>query len=232
MRQFACLLLFIACALVGPAAFAAQATTPAPATTPSVAEKPMLGVKLSDDNFDAEKGLLVQSVIPSSTAAVIGIVNGDYLQSVNGKTLKSRQDLETAMTAAKIGDPITVSVLRGAEVKNLSGTMLERPKVRTIDRDLNEVRKSVAELKELAGPKKDPSLAEVLQELKDFEEKLPEAVEKFKKQYPNGEFRIKLDIEIVSDKTAKEPVDLMKQDGAEEKKQEEKKPETAPAPKK
>jgi len=48
----------------------------------------------------------------------------------------------------------------------------------------------------------------VLQKLQDIEKDLPKAAEAFKKVYPNGEFRIVISLEITSDKTAKDPIDI------------------------
>ena len=49
--------------------------------------------------------------------------------------------------------------------------------------------------------------------LKEIEDNMPAAVAEFKKQYPNGEFNIHIKIDIVSDKTAKDPITIGNQPG-------------------
>ena len=54
-------------------------------------------------------------------------------------------------------------------------------------------------------------MAEILQQLKDIEAGLPRAVAAFKKQFPDGEFDIRLQVVISSDKNAKNPIEFSNQ---------------------
>jgi hypothetical protein len=59
--------------------------------------------------------------------------------------------------------------------------------------------------------------------LKDIEAGLPRAVAAFKKQFPDGEFDIRLQVVISSDKNAKNPVEFSNQSKVDDKKADEKK---------
>ena len=90
-----------------------------------------------------------------------------------------------------------------------SGLLIERPKPAVLAKEVDQLNQKLAEVKELANAKsREPSLGEVLQQLKDIESGLPRAVAAFKKQYPDGEFDIKIQVTIVSDKKAKNPLEF------------------------
>ena len=92
------------------------------------------------------------------------------------------------------------------------GALAERPKPATLAKDVDRLNQKLAEVKELAdSQKREPTLAEILQQLKDIEAGLPRAVAAFKKQFPDGEFDIRLQVVITSDKNAKNPVEFSNQ---------------------
>lgn len=194
-----------------PAVQAMENPAPPPPGSTAPAPSPQLGVVIDEANFDASKdqGLLVKSVKPSTTAAALGIQPGDYLKILNGKTVASVQSLKQIMETAKVGDPISAQISRSGEVKTFTGTVLEAPKLKNVGDEVTKLRDDIARMHELVPQKKDLTLAEVVQALQEIEDKLPEAVAKFKQQYPNGEFNISFKVEIVSDKNAKNPVNLM-----------------------
>jgi membrane-associated protease RseP (regulator of RpoE activity) len=198
------------------------------AHTPTVvapAAKPFLGVNVDESatSFDPNQGLPVTAVIPGSTAATMGIQVGDLLKSFNGQSIKSHADLARAIGGVKVGDPVTIELQRKAGDKEnklvtqkLSGTIAVRPQVTTISGDLAKLREEMLELRKQQEERKvkELSLADMLKMLKEIEEGMPAAVADFKKQYPNGEFNIQINISIVSDKSAKDPITVGNQPGA------------------
>jgi membrane-associated protease RseP (regulator of RpoE activity) len=212
---FAALIAALAFSL--PVAFAAEdpvPPTPGENGQPSP-PAPTLGVVIDDGNFD-QGGLSVKTVKAGSTAAALGIQTGDRLKIINGRTIESVTSLQQVMQATKIGAPISAQVTRNGEIKTLSGTVLEPPKINDVSKGVRDLREQVAGLRDAMPQKQDLTLAEVVQKLQEIEDKLPEAVAKFKQQYPNGEFNIKFQVEIISDKNAKNPVNLMDQGAAPE----------------
>ena len=206
-----------------------------PTNTVSPAAKPFLGVNVDEAaaSFDPAQGLPVTVVIPGSTAAALGIMAGDLLVSFNGKSLRSQADLAAALSASKVGDTVTIELTRKqgdkSEKKAFSGPLTERPQVRTLNTDLAKLRDEVVQLRAKTEEKKkqEISLADILQQLKEIEQNLPAAVAEFKKQYPNGDFNISIKIDIVSDRTAKKPIEVGNQPQADVKAEDPK----APAPK-
>jgi len=205
--------------VAGLAGHAGEAPAPAPAPAAGKDERPQLGVQIDERSSAFDKGLPVLHVIPGSTAAVMGVQVGDLITSVNGTGMTRIADLQTLMPTLKIGEAITIDVQRGAEKKTLSGTMQRAASIRGVADEVRDMRRELDETRRNAGigEKKEPTLAEVLQMLAEIEKQLPKAVAEFKKQYPDGEFDIDLKIRIVSDKNAKDPIDLVPQDGDETK---------------
>jgi membrane-associated protease RseP (regulator of RpoE activity) len=207
------LLLLAACGLLaaGDAPPIKPPVTP-PATQP--AAKAYFGVAIDQaaTTFDG-KGLAILRVEPNSPAAVIGLAAGDRLTSLDGKPLKSLDDLAAVLASKKPGDKIEVEAVRAQgkdglpQVLKLAGVLQETPRSRpaVLGNEIDKLRQRIAELE---SKTKDPTLAEVLQKLQDIQKDLPKAAEAFKKTYPNGEFRIAISLEITSDKTAKDPINL------------------------
>jgi hypothetical protein len=186
------------------------------------APKPFLGVNTDENsaNFEPAQGLPITVVIPGSTAATLGLVPGDHLLTFNGQPLHAQADLLHALTLVKVGDAITVMYARKtgdkSETKSVNGIIQERPQVKTLTSGLRNLSVEVNELRALVdgNKKKEISLVEVLQQLKELEQNLPAAVADFKKQYPKGEFNISIKIEITSDKTASQVVEVGNQPSA------------------
>lgn len=216
-------------ALLLPVALSAgDAPTPPPVTpTPkpvvvNPAPKPFLGVKVDENasNFDPSQGLPVSAVIPGSTAATIGVQVGDLLRTFNGAKLGAEADLAAAIGKTKVGDEVVLELVRvngtAQEKLTLKGQITVRPQVGAINKDIAALREEVLALRKLQEERraKELSLADMLKMLKEIEDNMPAAVAEFKKQYPKGEFNIQIKIDIVSDKTAKEPITIGNQPDA------------------
>ncbi len=186
------------------------------------APKPFLGVNTDENsaNFEPAQGLPITVVIPGSTAATLGLVPGDHLMTFNGQPLHAQADLLHALSLVKVGDAIAVQYTRKAgdksETRSVNGIIQERPQVRTMISSMRSLSEEVNGLRAQvdANRKKEISLVEVLQQLKELEQNLPAAVADFKKQYPKGEFNISIKIEITSDKTASQVVEVGNQPSA------------------
>ncbi|MBN8524955.1 MAG: PDZ domain-containing protein [Planctomycetes bacterium] len=228
----ALLILGLACGALA----AGEATTPpatAPgATAPAPAPKAYLGVAIDPaaTAFDG-KGLAILRVEPSSPAAVMGLAAGDRLLSMDGKALKNQDELAAIISAHKPGDTVQIEAMRPQgkdglpQTLKLSGVLQDTPRSRvgSLGSQLSELQGRIAEL---SGKTKEPTLAEVLQRLQEIERDLPKAAEEFKRVYPKGEFRIAISVEITSDKSAKDPLDI----DVGSKPADAVKPEAAPAP--
>jgi len=195
--------------------------TPKPVVV-NPAPKPFLGVKVDENasNFDPSQGLPVSAVIPGSTAATMGVQVGDLLRTFNGVKLSAEADLAGAIGKTKVGDEVTLDLTRanGAVQDKLSlkGQIAVRPQVASINSDIAKLREEVLALRKQQDERrtKELSLADMLKMLKEIEDNMPGAVAEFKKQYPKGEFNIQIKIDIVSDKTAKEPITIGNQPDA------------------
>lgn len=184
--------------------------------------KPFLGVKVDENasNFDPSQGLPVSAVIPGSTAAAMGVQVGDLLRTFNGVKLSAEADLAGAIGKTRVGDEVSIDLTRinGAAQDKLSlkGQIAVRPQVASINSDIAKLREEVLALRKMQDERraKELSLADMLKMLKEIEDNMPGAVAEFKKQYPKGEFNIQIKIDIVSDKTAKEPITIGNQPDA------------------
>jgi PDZ domain len=198
---------------------------PTPGSKPVVvspAPKPFLGVKVDENasNFDPSQGLPVSAVIPGSTAATIGVQVGDLLRTFNGAKLAAEADLAAAIGKTKVGDEIALELTRvngtAQDKLTLKGPIAVRPQVGAINKDIAALREEVLALRKLQDERraKELSLADMLKMLKEIEDNMPAAVAEFKKQYPKGEFNIQIKIDIVSDKSAKDPITVGNQPDA------------------
>lgn len=72
-------------------------------------------------------GAKVSKVVAGSPAAASGLKVGDVVTSFGGKTITSANDLTAAVSAAKVGDKVTVTVERGGSTEHLSLTLGTQP---------------------------------------------------------------------------------------------------------
>jgi membrane-associated protease RseP (regulator of RpoE activity) len=194
---------------VEPAPAIKPAEPPPTGTTP--APKPFLGVRFDENSvaLDSEPGMPINEIVSGSTVQVLGLESGDRLVTLNGKPTEKTTDIERILGGSKVGDQVTVEYVRAGKKTLVQGPMLERPKPAALAREVDKLNQKLLEVKELAESKsREPSLGEILQQLKDIEMGLPRAVAAFKRQYPDGEFDISITVKIVSDKKAKDPLEF------------------------
>jgi len=197
--------------------FAVEPVTPAgappvtPAATPAPEVKPFLGLRFDETapNFATEPGIPVSEVVAGATAQILGVEVGDRILTINGKAIKGIADLQAVLGGAKVGDSVTIGLDRNGSPLNFTGPLAAKPKPVQLTNELANAQKSLEEVRRLAASKaREPSLAELLQQLQDIQAGLPRAVAAFKKQYPNGTFDIRLSVTICSDATAKDPIEF------------------------
>jgi S1-C subfamily serine protease len=76
---------------------------------------------------DGSVGLIVLSVEPDGPAARAGVLIGDVLVALGGQPARDTDDVQAALGGASVGKPITVRIVRGGQVIELSITAGERP---------------------------------------------------------------------------------------------------------
>jgi S1-C subfamily serine protease len=86
--------------------------------TPSIAQQ--LGIKVTS-------GALVAEVTPGSGAEGAGLRNGDVITAMDGKEVKSAEDVTAAVNAHKPGDEIKVTFRRGDDTRDVTVKLGERP---------------------------------------------------------------------------------------------------------
>jgi S1-C subfamily serine protease len=75
----------------------------------------------------ADSGALVGDVMPDSPAAKAGLKEGDVITSINGKAVKSSEELRDAIREAGVGKEVTLKVDRGKEEKEFKAKLAEAP---------------------------------------------------------------------------------------------------------
>lgn len=106
---------------------------PAPPPAPAVS-RPWLGIQvegLSEElraqlDLPEGSGLLVGEVVPGSPAENAGLKKNDILLKLDGKPVQGQETLDEFMGAAKIGQEVTVVVLRKAKEQTFKVTLGER----------------------------------------------------------------------------------------------------------
>lgn len=76
---------------------------------------------------ESGKGILLQKVLEGSTAAQVGLVDGDILLKVNGQAFNETQKLVALTQTWRQNDQLEVKVSRAGEVMDLSGMVKGKP---------------------------------------------------------------------------------------------------------
>ena len=108
--------------------------------------KPVMGIALAPDALAEElgiKGVLVLSTLENGPAAQAGIqatsrdprgrvVLGDTVVSLDGRGIESSSDLFSMLNARKVGDTVSVGVLRGEDIETFSLDLIDANKPRPV----------------------------------------------------------------------------------------------------
>jgi S1-C subfamily serine protease len=90
------------------------------------ANRPYLGVGFKD----TEKGLEVESISENSPAEEAGLKPKDIIVKFKDKEIKNRENLRDIMRDVKVGEDVTLEILRSGEKKTLELTVGRRPRRR------------------------------------------------------------------------------------------------------
>jgi serine protease Do len=77
-------------------------------------------------HLPATQGVILQDVLPDSTAEKAGLKVGDIVVSVGGKQVSDVRHFAVDLYAYKIGDKAELGVLRGGKVQTVAVTVAER----------------------------------------------------------------------------------------------------------
>jgi S1-C subfamily serine protease len=81
-------------------------------------------------NLTNQYGVIVLSIEPDGPAEKGGLMVGDILIAIGGKETTDTEDVQGALGAAAIGDPLAVTVIRGGAALQATITVGERPQRR------------------------------------------------------------------------------------------------------
>jgi S1-C subfamily serine protease len=73
-----------------------------------------------------ERGLLVIQVADGGPAATAGVLQGDILVKLDGSTIGNADDLQGLLGPDRVGSSVTLAVVRGGELRELSVTVGSR----------------------------------------------------------------------------------------------------------
>lgn len=174
-----------------------------------------LGIIHDAANPPAGGGVTVKVVMPETSAAKAGVQPGDVITLINDQVIHSIEDMENARNGIPNGSPFTLKVKRKTEDLTLKGIMMGLPMGKIIKDQRNEEALQGAlrdRLNTLRSRQDDISLAEAMQNLalalNQFPEKVKQASEEFKRVYPNGHFSVRIEIDIDTDTTIKQKVNV------------------------
>lgn len=171
-----------------------------------------LGITFDDAATSfAGEGMVILRIEPGSPAAIMGLTSGDRLVALDGQPLRLHDDWSRHFTAKRAGDAITLAVVRPASpgtpspTLTVTGILPEPPPLRrdSLSAQLAAIEQRLARMDD---EQREPTLVDILRQLRDLERDLPRAAAAFQRIYPQGEFRLVLSVEITSDKTAAEPL--------------------------
>ena len=105
-----------------------RASTTGPARDPNMETgRPQLGIIPSYSEEDASPdGIKVTGTTPGSAAADAGLKNGDILQAIDGKRMRTLEDLVEYLQSAKVGQKITMHLLREGKPMDVETTLKAR----------------------------------------------------------------------------------------------------------
>jgi S1-C subfamily serine protease len=78
-------------------------------------------------DMNADRGLLVVTVAPGSSAEQSGVLLGDIIVTVNGSPVHSLRSLQPVLDSENVGKQVHFEIVRGGKLVKLSVTVGERP---------------------------------------------------------------------------------------------------------
>jgi Do/DeqQ family serine protease len=98
--------------------------------------RPYMGIRMTDVNDEAikqlqlgtdTKGAIVMQVVTGSPAAKSGIAYLDVIQKIDGQVMQSADEVQKAIESKKVGQTITVEVLRQGRTVQLTVVLQAKP---------------------------------------------------------------------------------------------------------
>lgn len=89
--------------------------------------RPFLGVYGGDSLNPAERGAIVQNIVPNSPADKAGLQEGDRVVAVNDRPIAAFPDLSAAVSAGKVGDEVNLKVQRNGNLIDVKVKLEARP---------------------------------------------------------------------------------------------------------
>ncbi|HZP14598.1 MAG TPA: PDZ domain-containing protein, partial [Nocardioides sp.] len=78
-------------------------------------------------NLTVQQGALVTNVTANSPASDAGLRNGDVIRSIDGKDVKTEQDVQTLVRQHRPGDKVDVGIVRDGDNRTVQATLGTRP---------------------------------------------------------------------------------------------------------
>jgi len=72
------------------------------------------------------RGLLIIAIAPDSTATEAGLMLGDVIVAIDGKTLRSGTNLQSLLDVENVGKSVPLDVVRGGQLLKVAVTVRER----------------------------------------------------------------------------------------------------------
>ena len=76
--------------------------------------------------IDTDRGLLIVTVAPGSSAEKSGLLLGDIIVTVDGSPVRSARSLQPALDSENVGKPVALELVRGGKLLKLSVTVGEK----------------------------------------------------------------------------------------------------------
>jgi serine protease DegQ len=73
------------------------------------------------------KGAVIEQVLSNSPASAAGLQNMDVVVSIDGTQVKSSAEVQDYIAKQKVGQTITVGIIRSNKPLNISVTLQEKP---------------------------------------------------------------------------------------------------------
>lgn len=177
-------------------------------TALTAAERPWLGITPDvSPGFDHQ--VIVKTVRANSTAQEMGLKPNDIITDLASDkknwSIKGIDDLADALNQHQPGDTIRIGVKRSEETLTLQGVLKKRPARQNLNQTNKDIQKQLQQLSQLKDNSNTNaalalSLHGLSKTLEQLPEKIEEAAREFKEVYPDGEFKLKVEISISSSK--------------------------------